>query len=114
MLTRILASSAVAIGAAVVLAPSALAAPVPGFDPNALHDESGYFVAATDGSAFGANSTKPLLISPDGTTAGVACRGDVRTDSVYDCEQTDTLGTFHYVKVDNPLRQVWMYNVGAP
>ncbi|MGW0176823.1 hypothetical protein ACWDUM_23610 [Rhodococcus sp. NPDC003322] len=112
MLTRTLATAALVVGTALSLAPgaSADAADDPyGF--NAVRDRTDYFVAPLDPSAlFGANTYKPLILSPYGATRKIECRGDGHYVQIHECRQYDANGAPHDLRLlANPIRPLYLY-----
>ncbi|OZC78975.1 hypothetical protein CH274_16080 [Rhodococcus sp. 06-418-5] len=68
---KILAGVALAIGGAVLVAPTASAAP--DGNPFGPKDSTSSFVSAFDPAAYGAASTKSLIVSPFGTSRRIDC-----------------------------------------
>ena len=71
MLMKILAGVALAIGGAVLVAPTASAAPDD--NPFGPKDSTANFVSAFDPAAYGTASTKSLIVSPFGTSQQIDC-----------------------------------------
>ena len=71
MLKKVLAGVALAIGGAVLLAPTASAAPDD--NPFGPKDSTANFVSALDPAAYGAASAKSLIVSPFGTSQQIDC-----------------------------------------
>ncbi|OZC65181.1 hypothetical protein CH251_25180 [Rhodococcus sp. 06-462-5] len=71
MLKKILAGVALAIGGAVLIAPTASAAPDD--NPFGPKDSTANFVSAIEPSAYGTDGTKSLIVSPFGTSRQIDC-----------------------------------------
>ncbi|OZE36258.1 MULTISPECIES: hypothetical protein [unclassified Rhodococcus (in: high G+C Gram-positive bacteria)] len=71
MLKKVLAGVALAIGGAVLLAPTASAAPED--NPFGPTDSTANFVSAFDPAAYGAASATSLIASPFGTSRQIDC-----------------------------------------
>ncbi|MCZ4561352.1 hypothetical protein O4160_10965 [Rhodococcus sp. IEGM 1401] len=71
MLKKVLAGVALAIGGAVLVAPTASAAPDD--NPFGPKDSTANFVSAFDPAAYGAGSAKSLIVSPFGTSQQIDC-----------------------------------------
>ncbi|MGW5073597.1 hypothetical protein [Rhodococcus sp. NPDC004095] len=112
MLTRILTAAAVVAGTALSAATGAAAAPAD--DPygfNSVRDRTDYFVAPLDpGALFGANTYKPLILSPYGATRKIECRGDGHYVQIHECRQYDANGVPHELRLlANPIRPLYLY-----
>ncbi|CCQ15545.1 putative uncharacterized protein [Rhodococcus sp. AW25M09] len=71
MLKKILAAAALSLGGALLLAPTASAAPED--NPFGPKDSTSNFVSAFDPAAYGSASDKSLIISPFGTSQQIDC-----------------------------------------
>ena len=71
MLKKILTGLALAAGGALILAPTASAAPDD--NPFGPKDSTSSFVSAFDPAAYGSASNKSLIISPFGTSRQIDC-----------------------------------------
>lgn len=71
MLKKILTGLALAAGGALILAPTASAAPDD--NPFGPKDSTSSFVSAFDPAAYGSASNKSLIISPFGTSQQIDC-----------------------------------------
>lgn len=113
MIKRVFATAALALGAAVALAPAA-SAQEDYIDPTGPYDATGYFVTPFDPDAFGAKSDKGLILSPYGTQ-GLQCRGF--HGRIWDCTQTLDDGSVNRLIRLSPdaypsriMREVWAYD----
>ncbi|MFE3291051.1 hypothetical protein [Rhodococcus sp. NPDC059234] len=112
MFTRTLAAAALAVGAALALAPGASAAdPDDPYGFNSIRDRTDYFVAPLDpGALIGANVAKPIILSPYGATRKIECRGDGHYVGIHECRQYDTKNVAHELRLlANPIRPVYLY-----
>lgn len=71
MLKKIFAGLALTIGGALLLAPTASAAPDD--NPFGPKDSTAFFVSAFDPAAYGSASNKSLIVSPFGTSRQIDC-----------------------------------------
>ena len=87
MLTRILATVALTVGAVSVATGVASA---DDYDFYQVQDRTDYFVAPLDpGAIIGDRSGYPIILSPYGTTRTIECRGDGHYVQVHECVQFD-------------------------
>ena len=112
MLTRILATAALVVGALLGTATAASADPAD--DPygfNAVRDRTDYFVAPLDpGALIGENTHKPIILSPYGAARKIECRGDGHYVQIHECVQYDTNDVAHDLRsIPNPIRPVYVY-----
>ena len=112
MLTRTLAVAALVVGTALVAATGASAdTPDDPYGFNAIRDRTDYFVAPLDpGALFGANTHKPIILSPYGATRKIECRGDGHYVQIHECKQYDNDGVPHELRLlANPIRPLYLY-----
>lgn len=71
MLKKMLAASAVAMGAVFAFAPTAVAAPDD--NPFGPKDDTAHFVSAFDLAAYGSRGQASMIVSPYGTSQPIMC-----------------------------------------
>ncbi|MFC4126022.1 hypothetical protein [Nocardia rhizosphaerae] len=104
--TKALCLSLLAIGATLSLAGPATAEP--DGDPAKYADFTDMFVNYTDPAALtAATDGKYIIVSPQGTSTTIACRGNGADVPIYDCMQEDPYGWVPLRKVDTPLGVAW-------
>lgn len=111
MLIRTLATVAVAVGA--LLTSTAVASAAPADDPygfNEIRDRTDYFVTPLEpGALFGDKSSRPLILSPYGTSQKIECRGDGHYVQIHDCVQYTPDGAAHSLIRIDIVRQIYLF-----
>lgn len=109
MMRKFVATAALAVGAAVTLAPAAHADPAT--DPAHYSLQNDNFVTYTDPSALSAQQNgKQVIVSPYGTSRPIACHDN--TAPLDDCWQRDDFGWFQLQKQDVPqIGTAWVHVV---
>ncbi len=113
MLTRILATAALVMGA--LLATATAASAEPADDPygfNAVRDRTDYFVAPPldPGALIGANTHKPIILSPyapRGRSSAAVTGTTSRSTSAF--STTRTMSRTSFDRSPNPIRPVYVY-----
>ncbi|WP_459962689.1 hypothetical protein [Nocardia sp. IFM 10818] len=108
MIKKTLAVAALAAGAVLALAPAAGADAV---DPAKFSDVTAEFVPYNDLNVLSAKENgKLIIVSPYGTSATIACRGNGKDVAYYDCKQQDSLGWINLQEQEIPaLGKGWVY-----
>ncbi|WP_040722450.1 hypothetical protein [Nocardia veterana] len=109
MMRKLLATAALAAGAALALAPAAQADPAT--DPAHYSLQNDQFVVYTDPAALQAQQNgKQVIVSPYGTSKPIACRDN--TAPLDDCWQRDDFGWFPLQKQELPqIGTAWVHVV---
>ncbi|MFC6013656.1 hypothetical protein [Nocardia lasii] len=106
MFKKALCAATLMIGATVAL--TGQAAAEPNGDPAKYADFTTSFVNYTDPAALNAATDgKYIIISPQGTSSTIACRGNGTDVEIYDCQQEDAFGWYPLRKIDTPLGPAW-------
>ncbi|GGK50697.1 hypothetical protein [Nocardia camponoti] len=106
MSKKAFAIAAVAVGASMSFAGFAHAEP--NGDPTKYFDATSFFINYNTPEALTAGKDgKFLIVSPQGTSTTIACRGNGADVPIYDCMQEDAYGWFTLHKVETPLGTAW-------
>ncbi|MFF0545645.1 hypothetical protein ACWEVD_24810 [Nocardia thailandica] len=106
MSKKALSLATIVIGA--TLSMSGLANAEPNGDPAKYADFTHLFVNYNDPAALdAAKNGKFLIVSPQGTSTTIACRGNGADVPIYDCMQEDAYGWFNLKKINTPLGEAW-------
>ncbi|WP_336084204.1 hypothetical protein [Nocardia sp. SSK8] len=90
------------------LAMTGVANAEPNGDPAAYADFTASFVNYTDPAALNAAADgKYIIVSAQGTSTTIACRGNGADVPIYDCMQEDAYGWLPLNKIDTPLGVAW-------
>ncbi|MEV6059633.1 hypothetical protein [Nocardia asteroides] len=106
MSKKALSLATLVIGA--TLSMTGLANAEPNGDPAKYADFTSSFVNYTDFAAVdAAKNGKYIIVSAQGTSTTIACRGNGADVPIYDCMQEDAYGWIPLKKIDTPLGVAW-------
>ncbi|MFI5780335.1 hypothetical protein [Nocardia sp. NPDC051570] len=111
MMRKLLATAALAAGAALAVAPAAHADP--NTDPHSYSLQNDNFIVYTDPAALQAKqNNKQVIVTPYGTSRPIACRDNGPDGPVEDCWQRDDFGWFPLSKTELPqVGTAWVHVV---
>ncbi|MGS2807039.1 hypothetical protein [Nocardia sp. MW-W600-9] len=106
MSKKALSLATLVIGA--TLSMTGLANAEPNGDPAKYADFTSSFVNYNSPEALtAAQDGKYIIVSPQGTSTTIACRGTGTDVAIYDCMQEDPWGWVPLRKIDTPLGAAW-------
>ncbi|WP_278261558.1 hypothetical protein [Nocardia sp. AG03] len=106
MSTKALTLATLLIGAG--LSMTGIASAEPNGDPAAYADFTSSFVNYLDPAAVNAAADgKYIIVSAQGTSTTIACRGNGADVPIYDCMQEDAFGWLPLKKIDTPIGEAW-------